>query len=156
MQNSKKKTLEYLREIRESFWGQIVWTNGCFDILHKGHKDYLEKARSLGNCLIVGLNSDGSVRKLKGAGRPVNDGYNRGKNLFSLRHVSYVVVFDELSPIDYIRELKPDFYVKGGDYHLGTINQDERKLVESYGGKIVIIPKVHKVSTSEIIEKMNS
>jgi len=94
------------------------------------------------------------VRKLKGETRPINDEYHRGKKLFDLECVDFITVFNEVSPINYLRELKPDIYVKAGDYNLDTINQEERRLVESYGGQIVIIPVVHDVSTTKIIEGM--
>ena len=144
--------LEELKKLRKDFDGKLVWTNGCFDILHEGHKDYLKKASELGDYLVVGLNSDDSVRRLKGRGRPINKVLDRCDGLYSLDYIDYVFIFDELSPLNCLRELKPDIYVKGGDYNLNSINQEERRLVEGYGGRIVIIPKVHDVSTSGIVE----
>ena len=96
----------------------MVFTNGCFDLLHRGHVAYLEAARSLGDALVVGLNSDASVKKLKGPGRPVVSEADRAAVLRALRAVDAVVIFDESTPVRLVRELKPDVYVKGGDYRI--------------------------------------
>ncbi|MBD3287512.1 D-glycero-beta-D-manno-heptose 1-phosphate adenylyltransferase [candidate division KSB1 bacterium] len=134
---------------------KIVWTNGCFDILHVGHVEYLEGAKKLGDYLVVGLNSDHSTRALKGAGRPIFSEVARSKVLSAVQYIDYVLIFDEPSPLKMLEFLKPDFYVKGGDYDIDTIDQQERRCVEGYGGKIVILPLVKGASTTEIIEKIN-
>ena len=134
---------------------KVAWTNGCFDILHMGHIDYLSKAKKTGDYLIVGLNSDNSVRRVKGEGRPINSEQNRAGVLSSLECVDYIVIFDEPSTENCLIKLKPDFYVKGGDYNINTINQPERKIVENYGGEIVLIPLTINTSTTKIIEKIN-
>ena len=116
----------------------IVFTNGCFDILHAGHVRYLNAAKALGDVLIVGLNNDESVRRLKGEGRPVNPSEDRAEVLAALRAVDHVVVFGEATAEELVRQLKPDIYVKGGDYSLETL--PEAQIVGSYGGKTVLIP----------------
>lgn len=133
---------------------RIAWTNGCFDILHPGHILYLGQARRTADMLVVGLNSDASVRRNKGEGRPVNDQDHRGAVLSELDSVDYVTVFDDDSPIELIRALQPDVYVKGGDYTIDTINQQERHLVESYGGRIVLTDAVRGTSTTGIIDRI--
>jgi len=153
----KLVTLEELTEIvnkARSDGKKIAWTNGCFDIFHAGHVDYLERSKAYGDVLIVGLNSDQSVKKNKGEFRPVFSEMDRAKVLCSIIYVDYVVLFSEPSPIITMEMLKPDFYIKGGDYTIDTINQDERRLVESYGGEIVLLPMVEGVSTSIIVEKI--
>ncbi len=131
---------------------KIVFTNGCFDILHIGHVRYLAEAKGLGDILVVGLNSDSSVRKLKGAGRPFVPVAERAEILASLRSVDYVVVFNEINPERLIREIRPDIHVKGGDYTISQI--PEAKLVESLGGKVVIVEEVKGKSTSQIYQKI--
>ena len=112
-------------------------------------------AKKTGDYLIVGLNSDNSVRRVKGEGRPINSEQNRAGVLSSLECVDYIVIFDEPSTENCLIKLKPDFYVKGGDYNINTINQPERKIVENYGGEIVLIPLTINTSTTKIIEKIN-
>ena len=130
---------------------KIVFTNGCFDLLHKGHLDLLEKSSKYGDILIVGLNSDCSVKKLKGASRPVEDEMIRSQKLMSLKCVDHVVIFKQLTPRKLISELKPDVLVKGGDYDLNKIvGADE---VVSNGGIVKIIPLTPGYSTTSIIEK---
>ncbi len=133
---------------------RVVWTNGCFDIMHVGHILYLEKARSLGDLLVVGLNSDASVRSFKGPDRPIVEERQRAKLLSALSCVDYVIIFEDASPIKLIAELQPDIYAKGGDYHMGSINQEERRLVEKYGGRIALLPGVPGMSTSHLIERI--
>jgi|SRR3989344_8107336 len=133
---------------------KLVWTNGCFDILHVGHVKYLKEAKKLGDKLIVGVNSDNSVKKLKGPERPIQTENDRAEILAALDCVDYVLIFDEDTPKKYIQKFKPDVYVKGGDYTLETINQDERKIVENYGGKISLLKHSEGRSTTKIIEKM--
>jgi len=131
---------------------RIVFTNGCFDILHAGHVDYLEKARSLGDILVVGLNSDDSVRRIKGARRPVIPQEMRARVLSSLRCVDYVVVFEEDTPLRLIEAIRPDVLVKGGDWEPERIVG--RDFVNSYGGEVVTIPFTYSVSTTLIIKRI--
>ena len=132
----------------------IVFTNGCFDILHAGHVRYLNAAKALGDVLIVGLNNDESVRRLKGEGRPVNPSEDRAEVLAALRAVDHVVVFGEATAEELVRQLKPDIYVKGGDYSLETL--PEAKIVGSYGGKTVLIPMVEGRSTTNVIRRLQN
>jgi glycerol-3-phosphate cytidylyltransferase len=143
--------LEVLEPLRKE-GKNVVFTNGCFDIIHMGHVVYLEKARALGDILVVGLNSDGSTRKLKGEGRPVNPEGDRAWVLSGLRAVDHVVIFDEDTPVKLISALKPDVHVKGGDYTEDEL--PEGPLVRSYGGEIVIIPFVEGRSTTGLLEKV--
>ncbi|MFM8569630.1 MAG: D-glycero-beta-D-manno-heptose 1-phosphate adenylyltransferase [Candidatus Kapaibacterium sp.] len=133
---------------------RIVFTNGCFDILHAGHADYLARARAHGDLLVVGLNSDSSVRRLKGASRPVNTERERALVLDALRVVDMVVVFDEDTPLELIQEVRPDVLVKGGDYTEETVVGAE--FVRSRGGDVALIPFVHETSTSSIISRAAS
>jgi D-beta-D-heptose 7-phosphate kinase/D-beta-D-heptose 1-phosphate adenosyltransferase len=130
----------------------IVFTNGCFDLLHPGHISYLEKARTLGDRLIVGLNSDESVKRLKGSGRPVNNQQDRARLLAALQCVDAVVVFEEDAPARLIEEVKPDILVKGGDYSLDQVVG--ASYVQSYGGRVEILPYVSGYSSSNILEKL--
>lgn len=131
----------------------LVFTNGCFDILHAGHVRYLAAAKALGDCLMVGLNSDTSVRNLKGASRPINNQEDRAEVLAALAVVDYVVVFDELTAEKIIAEVKPDIYVKGGDYQVKDL--PEANIVEALGGRIVLVPEVPGRSSSNIIRKIS-
>jgi rfaE bifunctional protein nucleotidyltransferase chain/domain len=131
---------------------RVVFTNGCFDLLHPGHIGSLEQARSLGDVLIVGLNSDSSVRQLKGAGRPVLPERERAEILASLECVDAVVIFDALTPREVIARLLPDVLVKGGDWASDQIVGREE--VEAAGGRIVSIPVVAGYSTTEILRKI--
>lgn len=133
---------------------RLVVTNGCFDILHAGHVTYLAAARVLGDALLIGLNSDASVRQLKGAGRPVNSEHDRATVLAALASVDGVCVFEEVDALRFLAEVKPDIYAKGGDYTLDTINQPERRLIEAAGGKVVILPAVPGRSTSNVLAKI--
>ena len=133
---------------------KIVFTNGCFDILHAGHVRYLNAAKALGDVLIVGLNSDESVRRLKGEGRPVNPAADRAEVLAGLRAVDHVVVFGEATAEELVRQLKPDIYVKGGDYSLETL--PEAKIVTGYGGKTILIPMVEGRSTTNVIRRLQN
>ncbi len=130
---------------------RVVLTNGCFDILHSGHTSYLAQARALGDLLVVGLNSDASVRRLKGAGRPVNQAGDRAAVLAALRAVDAVVIFEEATPERLIEAVRPDVYVKGGDYRA----LPEQRLVESLGGRAVILDLVHGRSTTRTIERLS-
>jgi len=134
---------------------KLVVTNGCFDILHLGHVTYLESARNFGDALLVGVNGDDATRQLKGAGRPVNSEKDRAAVLAALASVDGVCIFADKTAVKFLSAAKPDIYVKGGDYALDTLNQDERRVVESAGGKIVIIPFVPGKSTTELLEKIS-
>jgi len=130
---------------------KIVFTNGCFDVLHRGHIYYLSRARELGSLLVVGLNSDSSVSKLKGPGRPVNSQEARAEVLGALAFVDYIFVFDEQTPLELITVLQPDLLVKGGDYKVEEIVGYQE--VTSRGGRVVTIPLVEGYSSSSIIER---
>jgi len=131
---------------------RVVFTNGCFDLLHPGHVTYLEQARELGDVLIVGLNSDNSIRRLKGSDRPVNRLENRAHMLAGLRAVDLVVPFEEDTPIGLIRALLPDVLVKGGDYDADKIVGASE--VRDAGGEVVIVPFLEGHSSSNLIEKI--
>ena len=130
----------------------IVTTNGCFDILHVGHVRYLEKTKSFADVLIVALNSDKSVKSIKGDNRPINNENDRAEVLSGLKSVDYVVLFDENSPIDLLLQIKPDVYTKGADYTVETL--PEAKPIMESGGRIEFISFVEGKSTTSIIEKM--
>lgn len=134
---------------------KLVVTNGCFDILHLGHVSYLESARNLGDALLVGVNGDDSARQLKGAGRPVNPEADRAVVLAALASVDGVCIFADKTATKFLLAAKPDIYVKGGDYTLDTLNQEERREVEAAGGKIVIFPLVPGKSTSALLGKIS-
>jgi len=131
---------------------KLVFTNGVFDILHVGHVRYLEQARAFGDALLVAINSDRTVRELKGEGRPLMNEHERAEILAALRMVDYVTIFDNVSPRSLIAQLLPEVLIKGGDYSLDEIHGREE--VESAGGRVVNLPFVEGVSTSEIIERM--
>lgn len=152
----KIKTLEELKRMLEGErkGKKVVLTNGCFDLIHLGHIRYLEQAKGLGDILVVGLNSDDSVRGLKGKGRPITNESERAEVLAALECVDYVVIFDESTPNHIIGELKPEIHVKGGDYQLKDLS--EVKIVKSYGGKIIIVPEVKGYSTTTLIEKIKN
>jgi D-beta-D-heptose 7-phosphate kinase/D-beta-D-heptose 1-phosphate adenosyltransferase len=130
----------------------VVFTNGCFDLVHPGHVIYLEAARDRGDLLIVGLNSDASVRRLKGGGRPVFSQEERATVLAALRSVDYVCVFDEDTPLALIEAILPDVLVKGGDWRLAQIVGKE--VVEAAGGRVMNLPFVEGQSTTAILEKI--
>lgn len=133
---------------------KLVVTNGCFDILHLGHVTYLETARNFGDSLLVGVNGDAAARELKGANRPVNSENDRAAILAALESVTGICIFSEKTAVKFLERAQPDIYVKGGDYTLDTLNQDERRAVESAGGKIMIIPFVPGKSTTALLEKI--
>lgn len=130
----------------------LVFTNGCFDLLHPGHVRYLNQARSLGDALVVALNSDQSVRALKGEGRPILNEQERAEVIAALEAVDYVVVFEEETPRELIAELLPDVLVKGGDWPIDRIIGREE--VEAAGGRVVSLPYLEGASTSDIIAKI--
>ena len=134
---------------------KLVATNGCFDILHLGHVTYLETARNYGDALLVGVNADASVRELKGPGRPVNSETDRASVLAALESIDGVCIFNDKRATHFLAAAQPDIYVKGGDYTLETLDQDERRAVESAGGRIVLIPFVPGKSTTGLIEKIS-
>ena len=128
----------------------IVFTNGCFDILHRGHVEYLQKARELGDLLILGLNSDSSVKRLKGNGRPINNEIDRAIVLSALECITYISIFDEDTPLELIKIVKPDILVKGGDYKIEDVVGRE------YSKETVLIDFVDGYSTTNIIKKINN
>lgn len=142
---------DLLKKLREE-GKTIVTTNGCFDILHVGHVRYLEKTKSFADVLIVALNSDKSVKSIKGDSRPINNENDRAEVLSGLKSVDYVVLFDEDSPIDLLLQIKPDVYTKGADYTIETL--PEAKPIMEAGGRIEFISFVEGKSTTSIIEKM--
>tara|TARA_Y100001954_G_C15348317_1_gene378045 strand:+ start:55 stop:543 length:489 start_codon:yes stop_codon:yes gene_type:complete len=132
---------------------KIAFTNGCFDILHLGHLEILTKSKEFGDRLIVAVNSDESVRKLKGKERPVNDFQTRSNMLASFSFVDYVVEFSDDTPKKLIQIIKPDFLIKGGDYKKKDIVGND--IVSSYGGETIIIPLIDGLSTTNTINKLN-
>ena len=133
---------------------QVVFTNGCFDILHVGHMTYLEEAKEFGDYLFVGVNSDESVKRLKGPTRPINSEDDRAELLAGLKAVDYTVIFTEDTPVELIGELKPSIHVKGGDYKKEDL--PETKVVESYGGRVEIVSLVEGKSTSNVVKKIQN
>lgn len=130
----------------------VVFTNGCFDILHAGHVRYLAAARALGDKLVVGLNSDQSVRNLKGPERPINQAEDRAEVMAALAAVDFVVIFDDRTAEGLVADIRPDIYVKGGDYQAKEL--PEATVAASYGGRTVLIPEVPGRSSSRIIGKI--
>ena len=136
---------------------KIVWTNGCFDILHIGHVYLLEKAKSFGDILIVGLNSDSSIKRLKGDLRPVIPQDERAKLLEAIQFIDYIIIFEDDTPCRLIKEFKPDIHVKGGDYSATDYKRmPEAEIIHNYGGRVEIIPLIQSKSTSSIIQKINN
>jgi len=144
-------TIGALRQHLRASAKRVVFTNGVFDILHAGHVTYLQAARAMGDVLVVGLNSDASVSRLKGPSRPVNTQEDRATVLTALRCVDHVIVFDDDTPIKVISELLPDVLVKGGDYTRETVVGAD--LVEQHGGRVELIPLLEGRSTSSIIAR---
>ena len=134
---------------------QIVFTNGCFDLLHVGHVRYLQSARALGEALLVAVNGDASVRALKGPARPINTETDRAEVLAALECVDFVTIFHSDRVTSLVRAIRPPIYVKGGDYTIDTINQDERRMLEADGVKIVLLPVVPGKSTTALLEKIH-
>ncbi len=151
----KIKTLEQLKpliEILRAAGKKIVFTNGCFDLIHTGHTRYLAKAKSLGDVLVVAVNSDSSVRTIKGVKRPVNSEADRMETLAALEVTDYVTLFSDPDPYRVIAALQPDVLVKGGDWPVEKIIG--RDIVEARGGKVVNVPYIEGASTTGIIEKI--
>ena len=134
---------------------RLVVTNGCFDVLHLGHVTYLETARNLGDVLLIGVSGDNSVQQLKGPNRPVNNETDRALVLAALASVDAVCIFAEKTASRFLSVATPDIYVKGGDYTLETLNQEERRIVEQAGGKISLLPFVPGKSTTALLEKIS-
>lgn len=143
----RNELADTVKELKEQ-GKRIVFTNGCFDILHRGHVTYLNKARQPGDILILGLNSDNSVRRLKGSSRPINDEAARATVMAALQAVDYVVIFEEDTPLNVIKTVQPDILVKGGDYQIEDIVGRE------YARSTATIPFVDGYSTTQTIEKM--
>jgi rfaE bifunctional protein nucleotidyltransferase chain/domain len=147
-------TQQAVERMTDGSWPKpLVFTNGVFDILHRGHVTYLDEAAQLGATLVVGVNSDASAKRLgKGPDRPLNTAADRAALLAALESVTAVVVFDEDTPLEIIGQLRPDIIVKGGDYQMQVL--PETKLVESWGGKAVAIPFEFARSTTHLVEKI--
>lgn len=159
--NNKLKRRSALAEIVQTARAKnkkVVFTNGCFDILHAGHVRYLQDARALGDMLVVGLNTDLSVKRLKGPTRPIVCEWERAEVLSALECVDYVALFDEDTPVELISAIKPSIHVKGGDYKLEDL--PEAKVVMEYGGEVVIVPfsstESEGLSTTNVIDKIAS
>lgn len=151
----KIRSLEAAQHWRQSQAGPVVFTNGVFDLLHRGHVEYLEAARAEGNALIVGINSDASARSLgKGPGRPLVPDADRARVVAGLAAVDCVVVFHEPTPEALLWALRPDVLVKGGDYHRGTIVGAD--LVEGWGGRVLALPFLPDHSTSSLLERLRA
>lgn len=153
----KIKDLNALKELvlkHKQEGKKIVFTNGCYDILHIGHIHCFQESKKLGDILIVAVNSDRSVRVLKGPSRPIVPEEERAELIAAMESVDYVTIFDQEDPLEIISAVKPDILVKGGDWSIETIVG--RELVESYGGTVMTLPMVPGISTSEIIEKIVS
>jgi glycerol-3-phosphate cytidylyltransferase len=145
------KVIEFLKAKNK----KIVFTNGCFDILHAGHMKLLNEAKSFGDILIVGLNSDGSVKRIKGDSRPINSQERRAEALSGIGCIDYVVIFEENTPCEIISQIKPDIHVKGGDYDSHNYaKMPEAEIVHKYGGEVKIVKLVEGQSTTAIINKM--
>ena len=156
--NSNRKVIPFsdLKDLVDQYKKsgfKIVFTNGCFDLLHIGHVRYLEQAKSKGDILIVGINTDRSVQKLKGPNRPIQSEQDRAEILASLKAVNHTVLFDEETPIELIKEIRPDFLVKGGDWAIDKIVGWD--FVQSYGGVVQSLQFIEGRSTTLIIEKSN-
>ena len=152
---TKLKALEIIKNEIQALQQQgkkIVFTNGCFDILHAGHVDIFQQARNLGDALVVAVNSDISIKKIKGEKRPVVPQAQRMQVLAALEAIDYVVIFDEENPLKIIKELQPDILVKGGDWPIETIVG--REIVEKKGGKVISVPLMEGISTTNIIEEV--
>ena len=152
---SKLKSIPELAEIAAS-GGRLVFTNGCFDLLHVGHTRYLRAARALGDALVVAVNGDASVRALKGSGRPVNSELDRAEVLASLESVDFVVIFHAERVTELLRAIRPRIYAKGGDYTVESLNSEELAALREFGAEIRILPLAPGKSTTATIEKMSA
>jgi rfaE bifunctional protein nucleotidyltransferase chain/domain len=152
---TKIKRRSEMKEIISRLQSQgetVVFTNGCFDIMHVGHVRYLEGARALGDCLVVAVNTDESVRGRKGDCRPIVSQFERAEVVAALACVDYVTLFSEDTPSEIVDELRPDIDVKGGDYTLDQM--PEASVVQAYGGKVVLVPMVEGYSTTRIVKRI--
>jgi rfaE bifunctional protein nucleotidyltransferase chain/domain len=155
--NSKIRTVDELSALRSAWDAEgktVVWTNGCFDLLHAGHARSLQDARALGDVLIVGINSDASVRAIKGESRPIVGERERAELVAALAAVDYVTIFEEPDPVRILTRLRPDIHCKGAEYSNGARPVPERETVSNYGGQIRFLPIYPGYSTSELIEKI--
>jgi rfaE bifunctional protein nucleotidyltransferase chain/domain len=155
----KLKTTDELAAIRETMQAEgrrLVMTNGCFDLLHVGHVRYLQLARGLGDALLVAINSDASVRSLKGPTRPITQEHDRAEVLASLSCVDFVTIFPSLRVTDVINTVRPHTYVKGGDYTVESLDAGERAALEAAGTEIHILPLTPGKSTTGIVKRFNS
>jgi rfaE bifunctional protein nucleotidyltransferase chain/domain len=144
-------------DVRAAYAGRVlVFTNGCFDVLHVGHVRYLQAARRLGEALVIGLNGDGSVRALKGPSRPVNPEAARAEVLAALEAVDHVITFSELRVTPLLWKVRPDIYVKGGDYTLETLDQEEVETLRQLGIRIELLPMVPGFSTTGFLERLTA
>ena len=148
---ARDKIADFCQVLRDG-GKKVVFTNGCFDILHAGHVRYLNKARSFGDCLVLGLNTDSSVSRIKGPSRPINSELDRAEVVGALKSVDYVVLFDEPTAEALIRQVHPDVYVKGGDYTIETL--PEGQIVLGYGGSVELVNLVEGRSTTNVIAKI--
>lgn len=150
--NKKITNIKELKEILNKKHNdkKIVFTNGCFDILHRGHVEYLQKAKELGDLLVIGLNSDSSVKRLKGESRPINNEKDRAIILSALECVDYIIIFYEDTPFELIKKLRPDILVKGGDYKI------ENVIGREYAKETILIDFVEGYSTTKIIKNINN
>ena len=146
--------LAQLRDEADRAGRRLVFTNGCFDLLHAGHVRYLQQARELGDALAVGLNSDRSVRELKGEGRPINRQDDRAEVLAALGCVDYVVIFDGKRATDVLRTVRPHVYANGGDYTPDSLDPEERAALAEAGSGIKILPLVPGRSTTSVVERL--
>jgi len=152
---SKIKRRSALKSILRGLRAQeksVVFTNGCFDLLHIGHIRYLEEARSLGDCLVVGVNTDDSVKTLKGDKRPIVSEFERAEMVAALACVDYVTFFSEPTAAQIVDQLRPDIHVKGGDWTLDQL--PEAPVVQAYGGKVVLLPLIEGYSTTRIVKRI--
>jgi len=149
-----REKLPEWRAVLRASGKKLVVTNGCFDLLHLGHVTYLEKARALGDMLLVGVNGDEAVRQLKGPGRPITTESDRAGILAALQSVDAVCIFAEKRAGNFLGRAQPDIYAKGGDYTPETLDQDERRIVEQSGGKIVLIPLLPGKATTLTLQKI--
>ena len=155
--------LKTIVQLWKSEHQQIVFTNGCFDIIHRGHVEYLAESADLGNKLIIAINSDSSVKRLdKGSSRPIQDEYSRALIVAAFKFVDAVVIFDEFTPLELLQQIVPDVLVKGGDYDANCSIKSDKKyivgadIIKSNGGKVAVIKFVPGFSTSKIEEKIKA
>src|SRR4051812_16330626 len=157
--NRKLVTADKLEAISKEFGRakrKLVFTNGCFDLIHVGHVRYLAAARALGDALVVGINGDESVRALKGQNRPINNERDRSEVVAALESVDFVTVFPEMRTTTLLRQVRPQVYVKGGDYTPETLNAEEKQVLDEIGAQISIVPFEQGYSTTEIIGRLGT